>query len=170
MAQLIIKNKIILFDDDDAINISQYKWKLVKNYNYGFYVKADFINPINGKKSLLSMHRLIMLVNDPKIEVDHKNRNTLDNRRVNLRVCNRTQNTINRAASGVSKYLGVYFLLNKRELKSGIKYYSKWRAAINVKGTKIYLGNYNNEIDAAIAYNVAAKKYHGEFANLNTFN
>lgn len=64
---------------------------------------------------------------------------------------------------GTSKYLGVSFRARKRKTVV----YERWIAAIVIKGRDKCLGSFKNEIDAAMAYNKAAKQYHGEFANLN---
>jgi hypothetical protein len=92
--------------------------------------------------------------------VDHKNLNTLDNTRTNLRLATRSQNMFNRnkiKSNTSSRFRGVCF--DKRR--------KKWCAYITVEGKRIWLGTFDNEIDAAMAYDAAAKKYHGEFARLN---
>ncbi len=107
---------------------------------------------------IVSLHREIM--NHPKgLLVDHKNRDGLDNRRANLRVATKSQNTCNRRKkkNATSRYFGVHF--DKR--------HSLWAANIKCRGKRIWLGYFDNEIDAAKAYDAAAKKYHGEFARLN---
>jgi hypothetical protein len=93
--------------------------------------------------------------------VDHINRNPLDNRRCNLRYATYQQNTINRKAQKNNKsgYRGVSLYKNRN--------YCKWRARIKVNEKSIYIGYYKNKIDAAKAYNKAAKKYFGDFAVLN---
>lgn len=91
--------------------------------------------------------------------VDHKNLNKLDNRRENLRLCTPSGNARNRGkihkSNNVSKYKG----LRRRK--------NRWRAFIMVDYKEIYLGSFVKETDAAAAYDRAALKYHGEFANLN---
>lgn len=59
--------------------------------------------------------------------------------------------------TGTSKYLGVHWCESQ----------NRWRAKIGHNKVHIYLGSFVNEIDAAIAYNNGAKKYHGDFASLN---
>jgi len=92
--------------------------------------------------------------------IDHINYDGLDNRKANLRLATRTQNnrhtrrTIN---PGTSKYKGVSWYRREK----------KWVAKINAYGKTYPLGSFKNEIQAARAYDHAAKKYHGDFAALN---
>jgi len=98
-------------------------------------------------------------IKDSKITVDHRNGNTLDNRKINLRACTQSQNTKNRSKTlkpTTSKFKGIYLNVNK-----------KWVAQIRVNYKRICLWSFENEITAAEAYNNAAIKYFGEFALLN---
>lgn len=110
-------------------------------------------------RSCTYVHRKIM--NPPAgIEVDHINGNPLDNRRSNLRLATRAQNTRNRKKPirGVtSQYKGVTWDKSR----------NKWLAAIGFSGRRINLGRFVLEIDAALAYDRAAIRYFGEFARLN---
>ena len=92
--------------------------------------------------------------------VDHINHNGLDNRRANLRIATASQNNANSRRGmnrGRSKYKGVWW-----DEKAG-----KWRAGIKCQGKCIHLGMFDDEIEAAKAYDRAAGLYHGEFAVLN---
>lgn len=119
---------------------------------------------INKKRKQFYIHRLVMgVIDNPSIYIDHINGNTIDNRKVNLRIVTRSQNMKNRSSSvnGTSKFLGVYYCSNKRGSK-------KWRAVIKPSNDKnIHLGYYDDEYLGAYAYNIAAKVIHGEYANLN---
>jgi len=105
------------------------------------------------------MHRLILSITDPCIKVDHKDRNGLNNQRNNLRLATHKQNMANRSRhkGSVSKYLGVHWRKDR----------SRWLACITKDGVPCVLGSFKSEIDAAIAYNKAATRLHGEFANIN---
>jgi hypothetical protein len=91
--------------------------------------------------------------------VDHINHDTLDNRRFNLRVCTKTQNQFNAKLrrDSTSGYKGVGFH----------KVTQKWMAYIRANNVQYHLGLFKTIREAVIARNVAAIKYHGEYAYLN---
>lgn len=89
--------------------------------------------------------------------VDHVNGDVLDNRRCNLRGCTQKQNARNRKAN-INSFTG---------LKGVYRDKKNYRAAITVDYKYKYLGNFNDAISAARAYNEAAIKYFGEYARLN---
>jgi len=78
-----IKNENILIDDEDYDKIKDYKWHISMIHGYK-RVKTCFY--INKKRITIYLHRFIMNVSKDK-QVDHKNHNTLDNRKCNLRIC-----------------------------------------------------------------------------------
>lgn len=105
------------------------------------------------------MHRVVAKTPDG-LECDHINSDSLDNRKANLRTATRLQNSWNRSKSskpGYSKSKGVTF----------DKKMQKWLAQIRVRGKHISHGRFKDEIQAAKAYDKAAKKHFGEFAKLN---
>ena len=92
------------------------------------------------------------------IEVDHRNRNLLDCQKSNLRLCSRSQNSMNKSPNQhTSKYKGVCWS----------KSHQKWEVAITVERVKKHLGYFNDEKEAARCRDEAAKQYHGEFVFLN---
>lgn len=145
----------ILIDDEFEILINKFKWNVYKFNKKGsseiLYAQAS----IDGKPTY--MHRILLDCNNG--EIDHTNRNGLDNRLVNLRVATRSQNSANKpSVSGSSKFKGVCKAKTKTE---------RYRAWIMKDKKSKYLGSFLTEVEAAKAYNVAALDAWGEFAMLN---
>lgn len=138
--------KFSLIDDDDFEKVNAKKWSV------SHLGRAKGMHKLNGKWKYVFMHRFIM--NFPDGQIDHKNGDCLDNRKENLRICDRSQNGINRPPLN-KKYKGV------RQVGR------RFEARIKFKQKDIRLGSFKTEIEAAKAYNEAAKKYFGEFAWLN---
>lgn len=105
------------------------------------------------------MHRMILGVSDPSVCVDHINLNKRDNRRSNLRLATRAENSRNRvpSRSNTTGFKGVTYRKKKK----------LYRARIRAFGLEIYLGSFKCPIDAAAAYDKAAIEYYGEFAMTN---
>lgn len=101
------------------------------------------------------MHKVIM---GTESTVDHKNRNSFDNRKSNLRLCSRVENNQNVASWGkTSAFKGVHKPSNE----------NIWIAQIRCNGTRKRIGRFKTEIEAALAYDREAALLHGEFAFLN---
>ena len=150
-----IKDFICLIDDEDFILCSMYTWFISTN---GYLTRSE---QINNKKRAFYFHREI-LTETPLTRfdhVDHINCNKLDNRKINLRICDQRRNKMNGRAHKDNKsgYKGV--CLDKRT--------QKWLAHIGIDGKQTHIGTFYNKIDAAVAYNNAAVKHFGSFANLN---
>lgn len=139
--------KFALVDDKD------YALCKTKSWYMSTHGRPKTNHKVDGKWHQVFMHRFIL--DFPNGHVDHRNRNPLDNRRSNLRVCSRGENAINAPPTDGKKFKGI-------RLKG-----KKWEARIKVARKNIYLGMFVQEVDAARAYNEAAKKYFGEFAWLN---
>lgn len=153
----LTRNKVAVVDTSDYDFLMQWKWKCS---DHGYAVRNHHVGIVSGKRiqKRIYMHRLIM---DAPIGqyVDHINGNSLDNCRSNLRICTNQQNSANSRKYLIptsSEYKGV----------SWDEKNNKWRASIHVLKA-IYLGRFSSEIEAAKAYNYAAKDAWGEFARLN---
>lgn len=107
-------------------------------------------------RNLVKMHRQIMGIDGP--HVDHEDGNGLNNRRSNLRHASHAQNCMNRPAAKIKDgYKGV-----RRAYRGPY-----WQATIGIGKSYIHLGTFESDVIAAQAYDLAAIKMHGEFANLN---
>lgn len=149
------QGKTALVDDEDYDWLSQWKWYAVKMKGKFWYASRKENNP---KRHAVFMHREIMMA--PKgMDIDHHDGNGLNNTRKNLRVCTRSENACNRRLPIINTtgYKGVTW--NKLE--------QKYKARIVTNGKGIHLGYFSDPLQAAFAYDEAAKKYHGEFAKLN---
>lgn len=147
----------VLVDDEDFNEVSKFKWWLHGKYA-ARSVKLSEKHLISTRSVL--MHRLLM--NTPKgMDTDHINGNKLDNRRSNLRVCNRAENKRNtpRHIDNQTGFKGV--TTNKYSKKN------PFIAAITLNGKRIYIGCFANAEDAAKAYDEAAIKHFGIFAQTN---
>ena len=105
------------------------------------------------------MHQKIIEVPQGMV-VDHINHDGMDNRGANLRAATYSENMYHRkkrSGAKQSKYKGIYWRKKNR----------KWQALITFERKRINLGYFRDEIEAAKAYDRAAKKYHGQFASLN---
>ena len=151
----LTRGQIAIIDQDDYKAISQFKWQAHYDPSLGQYYAVDTRWHKEKKVYYTArMHREIM--NCPNgMEVDHINGNKLDNRKCNLRICTRTQNMHNRKKykNSTNNYKGVF------------RHGEKWRASIMANRKKHYLGVFETEIEAYKAYQVASKKYHGEFSS-----
>ena len=146
-----------LVDESDFERLNRHKWQV--NVRNGRPRQAGRTERRNQKSRYLTMHRVIM--NPPEhMIVDHINRNPLDNRRANLRLSTPQQNSWNRSCprnSKGSKYTGVSLDRDGQ----------KWRVRIVIDGESRFLGYYDDEKAAAMAFDKAARKHRGHFAFQN---
>ena len=143
--------RLALVDLADKFLVDGFNWKLLGNG----YVMAQ-----RGNLHLY-LHRLIAGAG-PGEEVDHINGDPMDNRSCNLRVASRSQNGANRGAD--RRRLGTS---SRHKGVSWRKHRNCWGAYIHVDGKTKYLGSFQDEDDAACAYNKAALEVWGKFARLN---
>ena len=145
-----------MVDDSDYERVMELgSWRLDR------YVKrTKYIATVNGKQiaKTILLHRFIM--NPPiGVQVDHIDRDVLNNQKSNLRLCSSIQNSYNRniQKSNTSGYKGVVWVQKKK----------RWRAVICFDSKTKSLGYHKCKHEAARAYNAAALIHHGEFARLN---
>lgn len=154
-----------LLDDEDYERAAQHVWRVrVRPKDRGsVYFEARIYFKKERCYKKVTLHRFLM--GFPKnATVDHKNRNTLDNQRSNLRLANRSEQSVNRKRyqTGLSSaYKGV------RRTRALTGSYMAHIKVTRIQRNKIYLGTYKTEAEAAMAYDRAARKYFGEFAQLN---
>ena len=137
----LTQGKVALIDDEDYPLIRQYTW----HYADG-YARTNYYTD-TGKRRILGMHRLIMGM--PEQQVDHRDRDGLNNRRSNLRVASQSQNQGN----APTHRRGVYYQKDRK----------KWGAQICTNNQRRWLGAYDTEQEALGAYQAAAKNHWGEF-------
>lgn len=149
----ISKGHQAIVDDEDFDELSKYNWFAFDRKGERLVYAGCKLNHKNVK-----MHRMVLGVKGNEI-IDHKNGNGLDNRKENLRISSPSQNMWHRAMlkNNTSGFRGVSFRKNM----------NKWSAMIGVYRKPIYLGSFKTKEEAAKAYNDAAIKFFGEFANLN---
>ena len=145
-AEMIVHNyssqcdESVLIDLDDVDRVAQYKWHLnVQPDRYNYKTVCGYCN---GKT--VKLHRFIMMYDGNKV-VDHINRNTLDNRKCNLRIVTATQNKQN------VDPCGIYIRPN-----------GKWSAAFQREKKQIYVGTFNSPEEAKLARNIAIQEYDSE--------
>lgn len=144
---------VAIVDDEDYPFVAGRPWRL--------HVTSRGLYAITGKTGL--MHRVLT---DPAegVEVDHLNGDGLDNRRNNLRLATHSQHVAARwvrvSRSKSSPFRGVSLSGDEGRTRP-------WRATISVEGHKESLGYHLSEEDAALAYDEAARRFFGQFAQTN---
>ena len=148
---ILSRGKVTIVDVNDYDWLSQWKWHMCHDY------AVRNIRIASGRK-LIYLHKFILDASN-NTEVDHVSRDTLDNRRCNLRLATRSQNQINtrKIIGTTSKYKGVSWKTSNR----------KWVAQIQSNKKKIFIGYFDYETQAALAYNNKAKEFFGDFVKPN---
>ncbi len=154
--RIILCGKTVIIDSDDYDRVMAWKWTY--NKSNGSFERRHHVSGSgkNRVRESWSLHRYIMGFPEGKM-VDHINRDRLDNRKSNLRICSHHENArnCNKRSTNTSGYKGVTRVGNG------------WMAQTTVLGTHKYLGWFKDKKEAAKAYNSFAKEQFGEFAALN---
>ena len=118
------RDKIMLCDIEDWENLKACYW--TEQLGYALAIK-DY--------KWLRFHRVVMKIDDPKVQVDHINGNRLDNRKINLRLCTNQENSMNKYenSNNSSGYKGVYFDKERNKWRGSIQYNRK-----SIKSPKRY--------------------------------
>lgn len=149
----LTKGKFAIVDAQDYEWLSKHRWRTHEDRSGTCYALRG------SARKVIFMHRAIM--NPPKgMVVDHIDGNGLNNRRSNLRICSKRQNKYNQRPmkNAGSRFKGVYLAKGKSD---------QWCAVVRCKGEAFYLGSFDDEIEAARAYDRKAVELFGEFAYLN---
>jgi hypothetical protein len=133
----------LLIDLEDVDKCKTLKWKFYNGYGYSKSIK---------------IHRYLLNIQDEDIKIDHINRNKLDNRKENLRVCSQMQNLWNssKRSDNTSGVIGV-----SENKKNKI---NPWNAELNCKNKKVLRISVKTKQEAIILRLKAELKYFGEFA------
>lgn len=153
----LTQGRFALIDPADYEIVRTRSWVLYRGRHGNLYARAfDCVR--DGRKHHISMHKAIMRT-PPGMEVDHINGDGLDNRRTNLRLCTHQNNMRNmkpgRPAS--SRFKGVAWY--RRD--------GRWRAYLVIDAKQTHLGYFDDETEAAHAYDRAARRHFGAYARLN---
>jgi hypothetical protein len=146
----LTQGQFALIDTEDYDRVIPHTWYLHGGKYAVFHTR---------KLGMVLLHRFILGITDPLIEVDHRDLDGLNCCKDNLRIATHQENQRNRTKyrCNTTGYKGVF-----RNSST-----SKWRAMITVNGKNVHLGYFIHIVDAAKAYDAAASKYFGEFARLN---
>lgn len=154
--------KTLYLDEESSFLLTAYDWYLEQQPNGHIYFMSTYVQQ-DGTPIRIKLHRLIAgatcikdgIVYNSKYSVDHKNRDTLDNTKDNLRLCTKSQNAMNSKipSDNTSGYKGVSWKKDKR----------KWKAYLTVNKKQIHLGYFSAIEDAAKARINGARLAFGEF-------
>jgi hypothetical protein len=152
------QGKVALVDDFDYQYLSKWKWCARK----GRYTWYAYAYTGGGKRARagVAMHRLILWAKTGQ-QIDHIDRDGLNNQRSNLRIATASQNQWNKGVCKKNAHglKGVFYVPTMKT--------RRWRASIGYQGAKICLGFFPTPEEAAKAYNTAAREKFGQFASLN---
>lgn len=146
------RNKFHFINNNDSTTDIEFGYLVIKKEDLELFTSKR--TRIRAECKHRDISRLIMNPQTKDQEVDHINRNRLDNRKINLRLCNRRQNMCNK---------------EKLEFK-GICWHNhnkKWFSRISYNNKAFNLGFFNDKIEAARIYDTFARYLNGDFAILN---
>ncbi len=156
----LTQRKVALVDEDDFGWLNQWKWCASKHSDCDggvvhWYARRTAWD--NGDRVAVLMHRVILEAKKGEIS-DHRDRDGLNNRRANLRICTTAQNSLNRVGYPITKktsnFKGVHWHVGAK----------KWV----VQFRHHHVGLFEDEKEAAAGYDLAALAWSSEFARPNS--
>lgn len=152
------QNMVALVDDEDYEFLSQWKWHVFRHESGKYYAKRGEWDPDTKKVKTVFIHRIILNASS-EVKVDHWDNDGLNNQRSNLRIVTTSQNgaNVNKRPGNTSGYKGACWH------KITKKYISK----LKFRGKYIYLGYFDDPVQAAKMYDFWARDLFKEFAVLN---
>lgn len=153
-----------LFYYEDGVLYNRVSRGSAKQGTAAGYIAEDGYRRVRVDGKYHYIHRLVWILHTEKevpdgLFIDHINGKRADNRIENLRLATATENQHNklRQSNGTSNYKGVWFDSKK----------NVWKAAIRLEAKRYYIGQFNTELEAALAYDALALEFQGPFAKLN---
>lgn len=142
------QGNVATIDASDIPLVTGFAWQCITNGPNSYAVRRYRDGRVIRTESL---HR--MLVNAPDgMVVDHADGNGLNNRRANLRVCNKAENSANQPTTSSAGTTGVYIPANGR-----------YEVRISKEGKRFYLGRFDTIEEASAAYRNARQDVRPEF-------
>ena len=150
---------LAIVDDEDYERLSQHKWQASKSRRQWTAASCRWVPEIKTPRNFIMSREVLHAPKDVQVDHIHKDDGVIDNRKENLRFATNQQNTQNMRPRLTSKrnFKGVFRPGRNKQ----------WQASIRVGKKNVYLGLFKDEIDAACAYDAAARIAHGEFAHTN---
>lgn len=140
-------------DDEDYSYLSEFRWSCVD----GYAVRSEYVSRAGGRQRNrhIRMHRAILSA-PVGLEVDHINRDRLDNRKRNLRLCSHGENQRNGSIrrDNTSGYVGVTYHRPR----------GTWQARLRFSGKRVTIGYFSSPTDAAKARDAYIDSIKDEFA------
>ncbi len=137
-----------IIDAEDYEKVKDHKWCF-----------NDYVQTHVSNKIIRIQHVILEIESNRKIQIDHWDQDTLNNRKKNLRKCSHEQNLVNQSIykNNTHGYKGVYWDSRR----------NKWYVQANFQNKTYSLGSFTDKIEAAKAYDKFALGHFGEFAVLN---